>query len=111
MNATELPAVVTDFLTAQEAREAEVALGFLADEATVTDEGKTYQGADEIRGWLVGPASEFTYTSSITSVTMADSHHYDVLHHLEGDFPGGLVDLHYRFTLDGGKISRLVIEP
>ena len=31
--------------------------------------------------------------------------------HLEGNFPGGVADLHYRFTLDGALIARLVIEP
>ena len=35
----------------------------------------------------------------------------DVEQHLEGDFPGGVADLHYRFTLDGALIDRLVIEP
>jgi hypothetical protein len=28
-----------------------------------------------------------------------------------GDFPGSPVDLHYRFTLEGGKIARLEIAP
>jgi hypothetical protein len=31
--------------------------------------------------------------------------------HLEGDFPGGAVDLSYRFTLRGGQIARLEIGP
>ncbi len=31
---------------------------------------------------------------------------------LEGDFPGGVVDLDYRFGLDEqGRLRRLVIEP
>lgn len=30
---------------------------------------------------------------------------------LDGDFPGGVADLHYRFTLADGLISRLAIEP
>jgi len=34
-----------------------------------------------------------------------------VRQHLEGDFPGGEVDLHYRFTLSGASIGGLVIEP
>jgi hypothetical protein len=34
-----------------------------------------------------------------------------VVHHLEGDFPGGVVDLHFRFTLRDALIARLVIEP
>jgi hypothetical protein len=40
-----------------------------------------------------------------------DPAHVDVLQRLEGDFPGGVADLHYRFTLDGDLISGLVIEP
>ena len=40
-----------------------------------------------------------------------DVDHYDVTHHLEGNFPGGQVDLHYRFALSDGVIARLVIEP
>ncbi|MGO4442317.1 hypothetical protein AB4Z42_03075 [Mycobacterium sp. 2YAF39] len=28
-----------------------------------------------------------------------------------GDFPGGAADSHFRFTLDGALLSRLVIEP
>ncbi len=31
--------------------------------------------------------------------------------HLEGTFPGGTVDLKYRFTVDGDRISRLEIAP
>jgi hypothetical protein len=33
------------------------------------------------------------------------------MQHLEGDFPGGVADLHFRFALDGALISQLVIEP
>jgi hypothetical protein len=29
--------------------------------------------------------------------------------HLEGNFPGGKVDLRYRFALDGERIGRLEI--
>ncbi|WP_308212834.1 hypothetical protein [Mycolicibacterium arenosum] len=30
----------------------------------------------------------------------------DVLQRLEGDFPGGVADLHYRFAVDDELISR-----
>jgi hypothetical protein len=33
------------------------------------------------------------------------------VHHLEGDFPGGVVDLRFRFTLREGRIAELVIKP
>jgi hypothetical protein len=31
--------------------------------------------------------------------------------HLAGDFPGGVVDLRYRFAMDGDVIAGLVIAP
>ncbi|MFJ9348259.1 hypothetical protein [Streptomyces sp. NPDC101237] len=31
--------------------------------------------------------------------------------HLQGDFPGGVVDLHHRLTLVDGRVASLVIEP
>jgi hypothetical protein len=34
-----------------------------------------------------------------------------VTNHLEGDFPGGVVDLRYRFVLAGGLIAELEIAP
>lgn len=110
MNATELPATITGFLAAQEARDP-AALEFLAPGAVVTDDGQTYRGADEIRGWLERAASEYTYTTTFAGATRHDPDHYDVRKRLEGNFPGGVVDLHYRFTLDDSTITRLVIEP
>lgn len=35
----------------------------------------------------------------------------DEIQHLEGNFPGGTADLHYRFAFAGDRIARLVIEP
>jgi len=34
-----------------------------------------------------------------------------VVNHLEGDFPGGVVDLRYQFALKGDLIAELVIAP
>ncbi|MFJ9378137.1 hypothetical protein [Streptomyces sp. NPDC101455] len=40
-----------------------------------------------------------------------DTAHYIATHHLEGDLPGGTVDLHYRFALRDDLVEHLVIEP
>ena len=72
--------------------------------------GPDLHGHDEIRAWLARSASEYTYTIEMTGAEKIDDDHYDVTHHLEGDFPGGQVDLHFRFTLLHGRIARLVIE-
>lgn len=105
-----LPDVITSYLQAHQARRLDAAIGAYTPDASVTDEGRTYTGPDEIRAWLARSASEYTYTMHMTAAEKLDENHYDVTHHLEGDFPGGHVDLHFRFTLLDGRIARLVIE-
>jgi ketosteroid isomerase-like protein len=106
----ELPEVITSYLKAHQSRDLDTAIERYTDDASVTDEGRTYNGPDEIRAWLSRSASEFTYTIEITAATKLDDDRYDVTHHLEGNFPGGKVDLQFRFTLHDGKIAMLVIE-
>jgi hypothetical protein len=108
---SELPALVTTYLRAHQARDLDTAIECYWAGASVTDEGRTYNGTDEIRAWLSRSASEFTYTIETTGATKVDDDHYDVMHHLEGNFPGGEADLHFRLTLRDGKIALLVIEP
>jgi ketosteroid isomerase-like protein len=106
----DLPEIITGYLKAHHARDLDLAVRGYAPDATVTDEGHTYCGAEQIRAWLARSASAFTYTIDMTGASTTDPAHYDVTHHLEGDFPGGQVDLHFRFTLDEGKIADLTIE-
>ena len=105
-----LPDTIKTFMTALDTREDGRALATFTADAVVTDEGRDYTGRDEIGAWLTASAGEYTYTSEFTGATTTDTT-VDVGQHLEGDFPGGVADLHYRFTLDGTLISRLVIEP
>ena len=44
-------------------------------------------------------------------MTHAGTSRWVVRQRLEGDFPGGVVELDYRFVLSGGLISELVISP
>ena len=107
----ELPAVITTYLPAHEARDTGTALTTFAADATVTDEGRTHQGRDDIRTWLSEGGSEYTYTTEFVGASRTGEADYDVVQHLEGNFPGGSADLHYRFTLAGTSITRLIIEP
>ena len=106
----QLPEVITAYLAAHQAGDIARALGGYRPDATVTDDGKTHHGHDEIRAWLSRSATEFSYTVEMTGATKLDRDHFDVTHHLEGNFPGGQVDLHYRFALRDGEIAELVIE-
>ncbi len=40
-----------------------------------------------------------------------DDAHWVATQRLEGDFPGGVADLDYRFTMSGDLIDELVIVP
>ena len=105
-----LPDTIKTFMTAVDAREVDHVLATLTTDAVVTDEGHDYKGHGEIGAWVATAASEYTYTTAFTGATTTDAG-CDLGQHLEGNFPGGVADLHYRFTLDGTVISRVVIEP
>jgi hypothetical protein len=107
----DMPELITNYLKAHKARDLDAALGSYSPDPTVTDEGRNYQGLDEIRAWLSRSASQYTYTIEMIGATEIDQDHYDVTQRLEGDFPGGQVDLHFRFGLRDGAICRLVIAP
>lgn len=106
-----LPATITTYLIAHRTRDVDAAVAQFTPDAAVTDEGRTYHGPDEIRGWLSRAGSEYSYTTELTAAARVDDRHFDAVQHLEGDFPGGVVDLHYRFTLRDGSIAGLVIAP
>ena len=107
----ELPAEVTAYLEAHKARDVYEAIGHYASDATVTDEGRTFVGLEEIRNWLEHSASEYEFTTELTSARQSDHDRFVAVHHLAGNFPGGQVDLEYRFALRNGLITELVIEP
>ena len=105
-----LPDTITQYLAGHIARDVDAAVQWYADDAEVTDEGKTHRGRAEIRAWLGSAASEYTYTTELTGVRQIDDHTYVATHHLEGDFPGGTADLDFTFTLDNDLIAKLVID-
>lgn len=107
----DLPGAVTRYLRAHIARDTATAVAAFTPDATVTDDGRAYEGLAAIERWLDRAASEYTYTTELTAAERADAEHWTVTNHLEGDFPGGVVDLRYRFALRDGLIERLDIAP
>ncbi|MFF3378536.1 nuclear transport factor 2 family protein [Streptomyces sp. NPDC002680] len=106
-----LPETITRYLAAHRAHDTAAAITAFTGDATVTDDGRTYEGIAAIERWLGRAATEFTYTVELTGAQRTDAARFVAVQHLEGDFPGGTVDLRYRFALRGGLIERLVIEP
>ena len=107
---TAVPPVVETYLAAVQTSRLE-ALPTFAEDPEVTDDGTTYRGHDGIRGWLLGPASEYDITTTRLSAEV-DGDRVQVVNRIEGDFPGGVVVLRHDFTLDAsGRIARLTIAP
>jgi ketosteroid isomerase-like protein len=106
----QLPAVIRDYLTAHEARDP-AALAAFAPDAVVVDDGSTHRGTEEIRRFLSGAGAQFTYTTTLVAAERSDDEHWVVTNRLDGDFPGGVVDLRSRFRVDGDLVAELVIAP
>ena len=107
----QVPDVVGQYQDAHDRHDVETALAAFAPDGRVTDDGHEYRGEDEIRDWLARASTEFTYTRTLIGAEAIDANSWLVTNHLEGDFPGGVVDLRYRFVLDDGRISELEIAP
>ena len=106
-----LPATIRGFLTAHEARDTDTAVRAFGASAVVVDEGRTFRGTDEILEFLSGAGAEFTYTTELIGAQRIDETRWVATHRLEGDFPGGVAELDYRFTMGGDRIAELVIAP
>ena len=115
MTSDTLPPVVSRYLLASEQRDVDAIVACFSDDARVLDEGKHWSGAAEIRRWRQGVDSAFEYTSTVTGVTaLGDTNgaqSLEVYVHLEGDFPGGKVDLVNTFTVRDSHIVDLRIVP
>ena len=107
----QLPAPIRGYLTAHAARDTDAALQAFTPTAVVVDEDHTFRGTEEIRGFLRSGGSEFTYTTLLVGAQRVDDAHWVAVNRLEGDFPGGVVELRYRFAMDGDLVAELVIAP
>ncbi len=110
-----LPPVIAGYLAASDRGDAEAIVRCFAEDAVVVDEGQEWRGTAAIRRWRDTVATAYNYTVQVTgakAVGEADgAERHDVYLHLEGNFPGGEVDLTDRFALRDGRIARLEIVP
>ena len=107
----QLPAPIRGYLAAHEARDAEAAFRAFSPTAVVVDDGTTYRGTEELRRFVAQAGAEFSYTTTLLGAERVDDTSWLVTQHLAGDFPGGAVDLRFRFELDGDLVAGLVIAP
>ena len=108
---TQLPATIRAFLAAHAAGEADAALATFSPTAVVVDQGRTFRGTQEVLEFLRHAGGEFTYTTELIGARRTDDARWVATNRLEGDFPGGVADLDYRFTLADDLVTELVIAP
>jgi hypothetical protein len=107
----DLPTTVTAYLDADPDADPATIAGLFSADATVTDDGHTYRGRAEIIAWRADVAATFSYTTTRLRTERDDSV-IVVVNRIEGNFPGGRIDLANRFTLDTAhRIRSLTIEP
>jgi len=110
-----LAPVISEYLAASDRGDAEAVVRCFAEDAVVVDEGREWRGMAAIRRWRATVATAYQYTVQVTGAEALgeadglERHHVHV--HLEGNFPGGEVDLTDRFALDAGRIASLEIVP
>jgi hypothetical protein len=108
---TQLPATIRAYLAAHAAGEVDAAIRTFAPTAQVVDEGQTYRGTEEVLRFLHEGGSQYTYTTELIGAERVYGEHWVAINRLEGDFPGGVVELRYRLTVVDDLITELTIAP
>jgi ketosteroid isomerase-like protein len=110
-----LPPVVSNYLAASDRDDVDAIVACFTEDAVVLDEDRHWRGAQAIRQWRENVATAYEYTVAIVgSQALGEvdgGQRHEVYTHLEGNFPGGQVDLTNRFTLRGDLIVGLQIVP
>jgi ketosteroid isomerase-like protein len=107
----EVADVIRRYFALDEARDIDSIVALFTEDATVTDEGETRHGTAQIRAWQTGPASQYKYTTAILGTDALAADRHVVTGRLTGNFPGGVAELRWDFTLRGERIKTLVIAP
>jgi ketosteroid isomerase-like protein len=97
--------VITRYFDLMAGTDKAAVIDVFAPDAVVADDGRRYRGRAEILGWLTGAASEFTFTTTRVSAEQTGETTL-VVNVLEGDFPGGRVELRYAFELTPDGLIR-----
>lgn len=109
--AMEVPQAITAYQAAHDRQDVSAALAHFEVDARVVDDGRVYDGISGVESFLLNAASEYTYTRTLVAAEEVGPNRWRVTNHLEGNFPGGHVDLSYEFLLEGGLIASLTIAP
>ncbi|MBS1663662.1 MAG: nuclear transport factor 2 family protein [Bacteroidetes bacterium] len=102
----QIPPIIEKLISAQNKLDSHAFTACFAAEATVVDEGRTYQGTAEIEPWIA--AANQKYNSHMKALDYLENEGRDTLiTEVSGTFPGSPIVLRYNFELRDGLIRSL----
>src|SRR3954462_2973755 len=102
----QLPGSINRYVQITNSGTAEAAPECFAPDATVYDEGQTYEGVAAIRNWMTATKKKYGHT--VVPIQLAERGGQSVLKaRLAGNFPGSPITVNFSFVLAGGKICSL----
>ena len=104
-----LPPVITRYIEASNAHDAEAIVDCFADDAVVRDENATRHGKIEIRRWATETIEKYKFHFKPLSANERGGKTILSME-VSGSFPGSPITLEYHFTIANDKIESLIID-
>lgn len=105
------PEVISRYFSAVDRQDLDGLTECFTDDATVTDDGRTYHGRGEIRGWREATGVGYEYVVEVLDAQQTADDAYLVDTNILSNVSGATVELKFRFTLAGRLIKDLQIAP
>ncbi|MCF2494116.1 nuclear transport factor 2 family protein [Dyadobacter chenhuakuii] len=103
-----LPENIQGFIKAQNNQDSTAFANYFTEHATVSDEGSSYSGREEIEGWIEEATEK--YNMQLTPIDFSQTGSKGKLTlEVSGTFPGSPLVMNYHLELDGSSISSLKI--
>jgi hypothetical protein len=104
----QLPIPIERYVQIANSGTPEAASECFAPDATVYDEGQTYEGMTAIRNWMAATKKKYGHT--VAPLELSERGGQSVLKaRLAGNFPGSPITVNFSFVLADGKIHSLEI--
>lgn len=108
INENQLPVAIAGYIKAQNAFDVDALADNFSINAVVHDEGKIYNGRDEIRQWNIETNAKYQTQMKPLEIT-DDGDQYLVKIEMSGTFPGSPLTAAFSFKIDGNKIASLKV--
>ena len=105
---TQIPEIIETYFRASNADDIEKLVSCFSPDAVVIDENETHRGAAAIKAWCVKVRKKYEFKAEVLRA-VEKQNAVVVTVNLSGTFPGSPVDLDFKFTLNGARISSLEI--